>query len=143
MKRLPRSRLFLLELTIDLVFFCVCAAVCLTLLARAGALTRQSDELGGALLAAENAAETFAAVNGDAAQTALKLGAVLGEDGLALSFDETWAPIAETDAAYRLTMRIDRPQERLAAAFIEVTRLKDGGLVYQLETKRFVKGVGQ
>ena len=143
MKRLPRSRLFLFELTIDLVFFCICAAVCLTLLARAGALTRQSDELGGAMLAAENAAEAFAAGDGDEMETALQLGAARKDGSLVLSFDENWTPAAETGAAYRLTMHIEKPQERLVSASIAVTRLTDGGLVYQLDTKRFVKGVGR
>ena len=153
MKRLPRSRLFLFELTIDLVFFCICAAVCLTLLARAQALTRQSDELGGAMLAAENAAESFAAANGDAGETARLLGAcnpngdpdkaVAEQDVLGLFFDESWKPAPETEAAYRLTMHIGQAQSRLATAEIEVTRVSDGASVYQLETRRFVRGAAR
>ena len=143
MKRLPRSRLFLFELTIDLVFFCICAAVCLTLLARAQALTRQSDELRGAMLAAENAAESFAAANGDVAGAARLLGADATEDVLTLCFDENWAPTTEASAAFRLTMHTKQAQDRLAAASITVTRLTDDGSVYQLTTKRLIREAGQ
>lgn len=143
MKRLPRSRLFLFELTIDLVFFCICAAVCLTLLARAQALTRQSDELGGAMLAAENAAESFAAANGDAAGAARLLGAAASGDVLTIFFDEEWKPAVETNAAFRLTMHTKQSQDRVATASIAVDRLTDGGSVYQLTTKRFVREAGQ
>ena len=61
MRTPPRSRLFLLELVCDFVIFALCAAVCVALLARARAMSRESAQLTQAVYIAQDAAERIRA----------------------------------------------------------------------------------
>lgn len=73
MKRITPSRLFFAELLINLLFFCICAAVCVSILAGAGEMIRESDLLDTAVCEAQNAAEAFKREQGDIKRTAERL----------------------------------------------------------------------
>ena len=133
MKRLTRSRLFLLELTIDLLFFCVCAAVCLALLGRANTLGQESAVLGRAADAAANAAEAFQAADGDPARAAAILGA---------SWDGAQAVLALPDAC-TLTLHPEPPRDGLHSAEITVTQEGRQEPAFSLTVRRFVREVGE
>ncbi|MDY3617821.1 hypothetical protein [Agathobaculum sp.] len=131
MKRMTRSRLFLLELTVDLLFFCVCAAVCLALLGRANTLGQQSAVLGRAADAAVNAAEAFQSAGGDPARTAALLGA---------SWDGAQAVLTLPDAC-TLTLTPEQPRDGLHTAEIKVTQAGRREPAYSLTVRRYVREV--
>lgn len=138
MKRLSKPRLFLLELVLDLLFFCVCAAVCVALLTRAAGVSRANETLTHAVEQAQNAAEAFKAADGDPARTAR----LLGTDGaLPLLFDENWNSTAE-DAVYLLQIEISRDKADLCTAEIRVERMGDHKPVYALTVRRLAGEVG-
>lgn len=59
MKPVPRSRLLLVELICDLAIFVLCAVVCVTLLVRARAMSRESTALTQCVYLAQSAAEEY------------------------------------------------------------------------------------
>ena len=61
MKTTPRSRLLLIELVCDLFIFALCAAVCVTLLIRARAMSAESAQLTQAVYLAQAQAESLRA----------------------------------------------------------------------------------
>ncbi|MDO4270928.1 MAG: hypothetical protein Q4C72_08420 [Eubacteriales bacterium] len=130
MKRLTASRLFLFELTLDLLFFCVCAAVCVTLLVHAQGLTAESGALSEACAAAQNAAEAFKAENGDLPRTADRLGAALEGGALTLPLEN----------GCTLTMTAARDENELCTAEIQVRRADEP--VYELTVRRYAGEVG-
>ena len=65
MKRLSRTRLFLLEMMVNLLVFCVGAAICLMAFAKAYALSAESRVLSQAQRTAENAAMALRSLDGD------------------------------------------------------------------------------
>ncbi len=65
MKRLSRTRLFLLEMLVNLLVFCIGAAICLMALSRAYSMSADSRVASQAQRITENAAMAFRAAGGD------------------------------------------------------------------------------
>lgn len=134
MKRLSRSQLFLLELMIDLIFFCACSAVCIALLAHAHALSTDSAALSHAVVAAENAAEAFRASEGDTAQTARLLEADAADGTVKQYFDAAWQPSVD-GGAYVLKMQMQG--DILRVATVTVFRTNGGEALYTLIVQQY------
>ena len=83
--------------------FAFCAAVCLGVFSTAKRLTRESEALSGASVAAQSAAECYKAADGDLAACSALLGAVTENGTLTLSYDENWQRTAE-NAAFVLVL---------------------------------------
>jgi len=88
-----KSGLLLMELSIALVIFAFCAAVCIKLFYAADVRTRRADELEHAVRISESVAEIIK--NGNAAET-LKLiypsSSIAGFEFI-LEFDSDWIPV--------------------------------------------------
>ena len=107
-----RTTLFLIELAIALGVFAFCAAVCLGVFGTAKRLTRESEALNGASVAAQSAAECYKAADGDLAACAALLEAKSENGVLMLNYDENWRRTAENAAfVLVLTPREDRHAE--------------------------------
>ena len=107
-----RTTLFLIELAIALGVFAFCAAVCLGVFGTAKRLTRESEALSGASVAAQSAAECYKAADGDLDACAALLEAKAENGVLTLNYDENWRRTAENAAfVLVLTPREDRHAE--------------------------------
>lgn len=107
-----RTTLFLIELAIALGVFAFCAAVCLGVFGTAKRLTRESEALSGASVAAQSAAECYKAADGDLDACAALLDAKSENGVLTLNYDENWRRTAENAAfVLVLTPREDRHAE--------------------------------
>lgn len=92
------------ELIISLVFFLLCTAVCLCLLARAHDLSERSRRLTQAVSLAQNAAQTYEAQPSPQLLSQL-LGAQPDESGqLQCHYDEQARLCGEGEGVYRLTL---------------------------------------
>lgn len=61
MRSVPKSRLLLLELVVDLFIFALCAVVCVALLVQAKSMSAESTQLTQAVYIAQDAAERLRA----------------------------------------------------------------------------------
>ena len=139
-----KSRIFLAELMIDVLFFTIAAAICLTIFAKAYTMSRESREKNQALIAAQQGAESFKA--GGEEGLVKTLGAVKEEDGsYAVYYDAKWNPAAGPgEAAYILRVRVER-EDGMATAEVSVnskeSKTKEGqakeSQVLGIEVKRY------
>lgn len=120
MKRLSRTRLFLMEMLVNLLVFCVGAAICLMTFSRAYSLSAASRVASQAQRVTENAAMAFRSANGDlAALPSLLSGRV--EDGtLTVWYSQDWQPVREKEGIYRLVMRTQALEHHVVQAEITV-----------------------
>lgn len=124
-----KTALFLMELILMILLFALSAAVCMRIFAAAQTLSDGSRELNGAVMEAENAAESFKATGGDAeAAAALCSAAEASPGGFRVYYDEKWDGGA--GQVYRLTLA-----EHEGYAEIEVCRTADGSRIYALTVK--------
>ncbi|MGM9521429.1 MAG: hypothetical protein ACI3VB_03010 [Oscillospiraceae bacterium] len=96
--------MLLLEITIMLLVFSICAAVCLSVFCSARSTAEEADKLTGAAMWAQSAAEAFKASGGDLELTARILGGRYGSSTVTMGFDENWQ--SEGDE-YMLTLTDD------------------------------------
>lgn len=156
MKRLTRSQILLLELTLNLLFFCVCAAVCMALLARAHVLSRDSAALGQQMILAQNAAEVYQSADGDLSQTGKLLGANAENGVLRLAYDAEGLCMAAEQkpafdqhghmitegAAYQMVVS-SKEQDGLNTAVIEVRTADAEEQLYELTVACAAKGAAK
>ena len=128
MKRLKHTQTFLLELGVNLIFFCICTAVCLSLLAHAHGLSEESETLDRAVVAAENSAERFKAADGIMEAETIR-------------YDANWNETAE-EADYLLELMPEDMGNNLHKAQITVYAAKDRCELYTLTVRRFAGEVG-
>lgn len=96
--------LMLIELLLAIMFFAVCAAICLQIFVTARNAGERSSQLNNAVIQAQNAAECWKASGGSMTETAALLDAELTDSVLSLGFDEGWQPAETQSATFRLTM---------------------------------------
>jgi type II secretory pathway pseudopilin PulG len=132
-----RSKLpaLLTELTLTLLIFSVCAAVCLSVFAVSRKTAKESGELGSAAAWAQSAAEAYRAAKGDMEKAAGLLGAGYEQGVLYLDFDGDWdsRPVnGETVFSLRMT-------EEDGTAHIEVAA-EGGETLFSLDVKAVAYG---
>ncbi|NCB50556.1 MAG: hypothetical protein EOM54_01560 [Clostridia bacterium] len=104
MKERSKMPLLLTELSLMLLIFSLCAAICLSVFAASRKTARESGALGNAAAWAQSAAEAYRAAKGDVAEAAELIGAEVTQDGFACYFDESWAQASESGADYALIL---------------------------------------
>lgn len=120
----PRSKMtsLLLELTLMLLIFSLCAGVCLRAFVLARDMSTNSARLSWAASWAQSAAQAYKAAGGDAVETARLLGADETETGLVLAFGEDWQATDFSQGLFFLTLegaagsceiRVTEGEERL------------------------------
>lgn len=104
MKRLSRTRLFLLEMMVNLLVFCVGAAICLMAFARAYALSAESRVLTQAQRTAENAAMALRSLDGDLSALPYILDGQMQDGKFTAWYSQDWQPVAEKDGIYQMVV---------------------------------------
>ena len=108
MKRLSRTRLFLLEMLVNLLVFCIGAAICLMALSRAYSMSADSRVASQAQRITENAAMAFRAAGR------------CDEGAFTAWYSQDWQPVREKKAIYRLVIRARALENHVMQAKIEV-----------------------
>ncbi|MCL2366007.1 MAG: hypothetical protein FWC75_03045 [Oscillospiraceae bacterium] len=109
MRSRSKSTLFLIEQLIVIAVFAICAAACISILANAYFLARDSRDISNALLAAESVAETVRATSGDF-DLAAQIGGwpesftERGTQARLVFFDSNWQMSDFSDAEYILRL---------------------------------------
>lgn len=130
-RHFSKSGLFLMELMIAVLFFGLCAGVCLSMFAKAHQMSVRSQDLTRALNAAQQAAECF---KEDTDKIPELLGGYELEDGLyAIYYDDNWN-ISSAPGVYE-TRVVVASDGLMATADIAV--LKKGVEIYQVEVKKY------
>lgn len=140
MKSTRRSgALMLVELLLALMFFAVCAAICLRLFVTARQMGEQSVAMDNAVIQAQNAAEAWKSSGGDITKTLALLG---GEyDPMrsvafeVIAFDEHWEITDSEDYAYYMLLI---PMANELSVTIQD---HDGTEIFSISTAVPVKGV--
>lgn len=98
-----KSSLFLMELTLAILFFAVSGAICLQMFAYASQTAQQAEELSYATLAARSGAECYQATEGDLNLVAELLEGTAQGDSVQVGYDQNWQT-AEAEWAFELTL---------------------------------------
>ncbi len=127
MRERSKSVMLLMEITIMLLVFAICAGVCLTLFASSRRMSREAAELSEAAMWAQSAAEVYKSSGGDVAKAAETLRGDVNGGAMELWLDDDWQPGGRT---YLLSCS--------AAGDIRVTR--DGNVIYTLKAEAVTYG---
>lgn len=120
MKPLSRTRLFLMEMLVNLLVFCVGAAICLMALTRAYSLSADSRVLTAAQRVTENAAIAFRAADGDLSALPQLLSGHVEGDTLTVWYSQDFQPVHASRGIYRLVLRVKTIQPAVLRADIRV-----------------------
>lgn len=125
-----KSRLFFIEILIIIVFFSICAGVCMNLFATAKLISVESSDLTKGVMEAQAAAETIKAKGNSPALEEL-LGAYQDGDAIRVNYDGQWNKLPpEETPVYQLAIHLTEEQGLLTA---EIQVLKGGQVIHSLE----------
>lgn len=110
MNNRPKTPILLIEITVMLLVFALCAAICLTIFATADRLSDQSQALDQAVLLVQSTAERYKAFEGDLEKTAHAAGCLPAGETAVAYFDHHWQTVTAGDAVYRLVLEPGRQQ---------------------------------
>jgi len=101
-----KSTLFLIEQLIVVAVFAICAVACIRIISTAYLYSRDSRDVGFAIIAAENVTESFKAVSGELEHVAYIIGGSVAEiDGMStvtIYYDKNWQVTDAANALYVL-----------------------------------------
>lgn len=121
-----KTNLFLLELTLAMVAFSLCACVCLTIFAKAAKMSETSDRIDNATLAARNIAEIYKAYGGDSDKTADIFSVRPNGGTVTVYYTSQWSETPAKDAFFSLTLENTGENELYKKAHISVKELDSG-----------------
>ncbi|WP_066644422.1 hypothetical protein [Christensenella timonensis] len=135
-----KSKLFLIELIIMILFFAVASAVCMNIFARAKLASQKSTETTMAALLCQQAAEAFKATDGNEGRMMELLDATEENGRLVVGYDEAFAPVAGGQgAAYRMEIGFSGAGGVREA---DITMLREADTVYRLQAAQYVGAEG-
>jgi len=106
-----KSTLFLIEQLIVIAVFALCATACISILANAYFMAKDSRDISNALFAAESVADSFKAVSGDFENAARISGGTArnidGANEIIVFFDNNWQVSDKGTAFYVLRLVSD------------------------------------
>ena len=127
-----KSRLFFIEILIIIVFFSICAGVCMNLFAKAKLTSVESSDLTKGVMVAQAAAEAVKA-EGDSPELERLLGGCRDGNIIRIYYDGQWQKLPRKEAAvYELAVRLTEEQGVLAA---EIRVLKGDQEIHSLKAK--------
>ena len=127
-----KSRLFFIEILIIIVFFSICAGVCMNLFANAKLISVESSDLTKGVMVAQAAAEAVKA-EGDSPELERLLGGCRDGNMIRVYYDGQWQKLPRKEAAvYELAVRLTEEQGVLAA---EIRVLKGDQEIHSLKAK--------
>lgn len=121
MKKLSRTRLFLLEMLVNLLIFSIGAAICIMTLSQAYSLSASGRVLTKAQRITENAAMTFRAVDGNIkAMPSILNGQLTDENKMEVWYDKNWNVVSPESGIYCLKLRVKPLENNVMQADIAV-----------------------
>lgn len=139
-----KSSLFLLELTIAIVFFALAAVICIQLFVKAHVLSRETSELNMAVIQAQSVAEAYKSVHGDSGSLKHVLdspkttGMVGGGYYCSFFFDSEWQRVSdESEAIYGLEISSDEGRQMRSADIMVYSYGTKKVPIYELEVKTY------
>ncbi len=114
MKGNSKVPMVLLEITLMLLTFSICAGVCLRLFYTAHCLSREAEELTGSSMWAQSVAEVVKASGGNLDAAAQTLNARRIGEGLELWLDSSWEPGGEMIYLVSVSMSGEEGHVRVA-----------------------------
>ena len=142
MKRKPakRSSLFLMELIIAILFFCLASAVCVRFFVKSHLMERDTTALNNAANYASSVAEIFR--SSEDLPACLKVqfpkGASRQEGDYMIYFNHDWNTCSEDDAAYSLNLSYKQADNFLLGRIV-VSDSQESEEIYSLEVKKYLQ----
>lgn len=144
MKREPakRSSLFLMELIIAILFFCLASMVCVQIFVKARLISRQAQEMGCAVEKVSGFTELFLSGKDFTEQIRLVtegMAEIRDTSDIRIYYDARWQVCEAEDASYLVKIQTGRKDGLLHASFCakEYTGKKEGKSIYEVETDRY------
>lgn len=132
-----KSQIFLLEFIVVVLFFAVCATICVSVFMKADRISKDSSRDVNAMVIARNAAECFkASAVGDPAEY---FNLTPGPDGIyTMSFDQEFDETTQREAEYTLTIEIAEREQNLFTAQISVYEKQDDLAFYRISVDKYL-----
>lgn len=141
--RKSKTSLFLMELIITIMFFSVCAAVCLQLFVKTHLLGKDTMELNHAVAEAQCFAEIMRGTDGSIQKiTALYPDAVSdGESFFEVYYDEQFIKCDYSNAAYIADVTLS-PDGYIQNMTVRIVRMSDNKEIYTLNATKYMTDKG-
>ncbi len=130
-----RSKYFLIELTVNCLFFTIAAAVCIGLFIYGTVLSKQSTDLSHSALISQTIAETFKASDGDIEKFKTLTNSELSNDTLYLYYDISWQRTETAVEQGYIVKTVVTHDNNMSYADIEV--IAEIGVIYMLSVANF------
>lgn len=141
LKPARRSSLFLLELIVAILFFCLCTAFCVRLFVRSHTLTAESENLTMAVRHSANFAELFQNTPDPVSRFSAECpeGIWQNESSFLVYYSEDWQSVSEENAVFLLTAAFEE-KDGLTGCTLTVTDMESKEAVYTLHTEKYTEG---
>lgn len=142
MQRKPakRSSLFLLELILAILFFCLASAVCVRFFVKSRLIEKETTELSRAASYASSVGEIIRSSNDTF--TCLKEHYPEGNSeqtgNYTIYFNEDWKTCGEADAQYLLILNLQNTEDFLIGDIL-VSKKQEDKEIYHLEIKKYLQ----
>lgn len=131
MNRKQHSGVFLMEMTAVILFFILCAAVCIQTFVKADSMSRKAADLNQGVLIAQSVAEVWKAEGPEGLQERFQAEAFQSAgEGYVMGFDMAGQPCETGNAVFNVRAELS------TAGKIEVTISRGGEEVYALRADR-------
>ncbi|SFB03190.1 hypothetical protein SAMN05216249_10780 [Acetitomaculum ruminis DSM 5522] len=145
MKKLNKhssSGIFLMEITISILFFSLCAVVCIELFVKAHTLSKSTDELTFATNIASNYAECFLNAKGDMSRVDILADMKEADKNCyEIYFDKNFNIIKKKEASYVLYLEKSQDEYdigKMAKASITIKNIFEDSEVYSLSVQKYI-----
>lgn len=130
-----KSGLFLMELTIVILFFAITSAVCMQIFTTAKVKSDHSSNLSNAVLVAESVAESYKSYNGDMKSVSKYFNSTLVEKTVMIYYDKNWKAVkSKDDSSFVLILTQLENKDGKTNAKINISQV-GGKIIYTLTVK--------
>ncbi len=140
--RRSKTSLFLIEMIIAVLFFSICAAICVQIFAKAYTTSRDTQTLNSAVTLCTSAAELFYGYNGDLSKIQNtvdpKRMSTYKNGVLTFYYDQDFNLCHVGDALYYLNM-YDKKTDDLMISYISLNRCSDNETLYDLDCTLYLR----
>lgn len=134
--RRSKATLFLFELVIIILIFAICCAVCLNLFTASRRKSIEAKDLSHAIVAAQNAAETFKSCNGELSALPALLNGEQAANKIMVYYDKEWALTKNaSDASYTVEISTQTEAKML---HVVITVYKETTNIYELPISQYL-----
>lgn len=128
-----KSTLFLMELVVVLLFFSLCAAICVSVFGSAQQMARDSHNLSDSVVAARNAASCYKSADGDIQQAVTMLDGQWDDQNGIVYYDKQWQPVSQKDSiSYYVQLKL---LAQAGEAEISVYEMEEDAPIFTLPVK--------